>query len=291
MRKFTLSMFVVLALSLTTVAQQINVTGGAGRVNNSTVIEGLPFTATVTGLNGTPQRWSVGIGTVNGQLIFNTSATTISNAIVDREISGNTAVISVGATNGKGVSRFLTVVPDCTSQLRFLRGFNCSLIGVAILPAPTGATGYSWSVSPSTPFTNNGGSITLTNPNPFTTYTVNVTITGGNCDGQTISGSVNCQSNEAAPDIEDDSNIKEIQSLRIFPNPATGGELNLQLSEDAASMDFRVFTSDGQPVEGLSIEKLDKQATVDIGSLKPGIYYIKSINAEGKEATQRFRVE
>lgn len=291
MRKFSLSLIAVLSLALTTIAQQINITGGPGRVNNSTVIEGLPFNATVTGLNGTPQRWSVGIGEINNQLIFNTSSTSITNAVVDRPISGNTAVISVGATNGRGVARYLTVIPDCTSQLRFLRGFNCSLIGVAILPTPTGVTGYSWSVSPSTPFTDNGGSITLTNPNPFTTYTVNVTITGGNCDGQTISGSVNCQSSEAAPNIEDDSKIEEIQSLRVFPNPATGDALNLQLKEDAASMDFRIFSGDGQPVEGLSIEKLGREATVDIGILKPGIYYIKSINADGKETTQRFRVE
>lgn len=287
-------MLVALAFTLTTTAQIINVTGGPGRVNNNTVIEGLPFTASVSGLNGTPQRWTVGIGTVgsNNDLILNTSSTTISNAIVNRPIDGNTAVISVGATNGRGVSRFLTVVPQtCESELRFLRAFDCSIIGVGIIPAANGATGYSWTVSPSTPFTNNGASITLTNPNQFTTYTVNVNITGGICDGETISGQVNCALFEAPPIEDENIENSQFESLRLFPNPVAGDEINLDFGQSAENYRLSIFNESGQPVEGISIEKQGNAAKLGISNLQPGTYYLRAINANGEAETQRFKVE
>ena len=147
-------------------AQRIVVTGGPGRVNDFTVLRGVPFTARVTGLNGTPQRWAVGIGTVSGQNIFNTSSTTIQNAVVNRNISGNTALISVGATNGNGVSRYLTVrEPSCSSQLA-ATGSDC-FISVTLNPEPVGATNYSWTVFPFVPFQGNGGrQIIITNARP-----------------------------------------------------------------------------------------------------------------------------
>lgn len=301
MRKFSLFTGVVLALALTTSAQIINVTGGPGRVNNSTVIEGLPFTATVSGLNGTPQRWSVGIGTVSGQLIFNTSSTTITNAIVDRPISGNTAVISVGATNGRGVSRYLTVqpAPTCDSDLFFLTATDCSLIAAVVSPEPAGVTNYSWSVSPSLSFTvnNNGRSITLNNPSPGVNYNVNVTITGGSCNGVTLSEGVQCNGgigflDQSTPDLGDENALNQgEESLSIFPNPVTGGELTLEFGEDAAAYELFIFSNTGQPVEGLSIEKAGNAAKVGVSNLEPGIYYIRTINATGKQETQRFKVE
>ncbi|MDW3195046.1 MAG: T9SS type A sorting domain-containing protein [Cytophagales bacterium] len=292
MRKFSLSMLVVLALSLTTTAQIINVTGGPGRVNNSTVIEGLPFTATVTGLNGTPQRWTVGIGDINNQLIFNTSSTTITNAIVDRSISGNTAVISVGATNGRGVARFLTVQqpPSCNSDLLFLQATDCSLIAAILNPVPSGATGYSWSVSPSVPFTVNGTgtSITLNNTNSFTTYTVSVTITGGVCNGATVTNQVQCTGGGFLDRSVSPSGIGEI---KVFPNPVSGNELNLEFGQSSEKYRVFIFSETGQPVEGISVEKQGNGAKLGVGNLSPGTYYLRTIDADGNSETQRFKVE
>lgn len=295
MRKFSLSMLVVLAFSLSTTAQIINVTGGPGRVNNSTVIEGLPFTATVTGLNGTPQRWTVGIGTVgsNNDLIVNTSSTTITNAIVNRPIDGNTAVISVGATNGRGVARFLTVQqqqPPCSSDLVFLQGSDCSLIAAILSPQPAGATGYSWSVSPSVPFTvnGNGTSITLNNTNSFTTYTVSVTITGGSCNGATITNQVQCTGGGFLDRSVSPSGIGDI---KVFPNPVSGNELNLEFGQSSEKYRVFIFSETGQPVEGISIEKQGNGAKLGVDNLTPGTYYLRTIDADGNTETQRFKVE
>ena len=291
MRKLSLVVIAVVALCFSTIAQQINVTGGPGRVNNSTVIKGLPFTATVTGLNGTPQRWTVGIGDINNQLIFNTSSTTVSNAVVDRTISGNTAVISVGATNGRGVARFLTVQdpPSCNSDILFLQGGNCTQIAAILSPVPSGATGYSWSVSPSVPFNINGGgtSITLQNTNSFTTYTVSVTVTGGSCNGATITDQIQCNGGF----LDRESPSIGTEDLKVFPNPVTGGELNIETGRPAESYELFIFSENGMPVEGLDIDKQGNGAKIGVGVLEPGTYYLRTINADGTQKTTRFRVE
>lgn len=293
MRKFSLSLFVVLALSVTTIAQQINVTGGPGRVNNNTVIEGLPFNATVTGLNGTPQRWTVGIGDINNQLIFNTSSTSITNAVVDRTISGNTAVISVGATNGRGVARFLTVQPPpvCSSDILFLQAVDCSLIAAIVSPEPAGVTNYSWSVSPSVPFTiNNGGrSITLNNTFSGVTYNVSVTITGGTCNGSTLTNSVTCQGNGGF--LDRSAPEQGLGDLQVYPNPTSGDELNVDFGQSADNYQLSIFTETGMPVEGLSIDKQGNAAKVGVGNLAPGTYYLRTIDANGEAQTKRFLVE
>jgi hypothetical protein len=293
MRKFSLTMFVVLAFAFTTTAQIINVTGGPGRVNNSTVIEGLPFTATVSGLNGTPQRWTVGIGDINNQLIFNTSSTTISNAIVDRTISGNTAVISVGATNGRGVARFLTVVPppSCSSELLFLTATDCSVVAAIVNPIPSGVTSYSWSVSPSVPFTINSGgrSISLNNVTPGVNYTVSVTITGGVCNGSTLTETVQCSGGGGF--LDQSAPVQNSESLRVFPNPATGNELNVEFGKSSDNYRMSIFSETGQPIEGIIIEKKGNAAKVGVSNLTPGTYYLRTIDENGEAATQRFRIE
>lgn len=294
MRRLSLLFLAIVVAILTVNAQVINVIGGPGRVNNNTVIEGLPFTAQVVGLNGTPQRWAVGIGTVSGQTIFNTSSTVITNAVVNRTISGSTALISVGATNGRGVSRFLNVQnppPECDSEVRFLLANDCNGGAAFLNPVPVGATGYSWSVSPRISFTNNGSSIRFGRLDPFDVYTVTVTVRGGVCNGETITNTFITRGcgDDILPFSSDLTETPNGSNLKVSPNPSNGSDVTLTFNGASDSFEYGIFSSEGLPVEGLTIQqKSVNEVSVDVRSLKPGIYFVKSVNEDGVEETQRF---
>ncbi|UII24703.1 T9SS type A sorting domain-containing protein [Fulvivirga maritima] len=291
MKRQLLLTAVLFVLMMTGYAQVITVTGGPGRVNNNTVISGLPFTATVTGLNGTPQRWSVGIGTVNGQLIYNTSSTSISNAIVDRTLTGNIALISVGATNGNGVARYLNVESsECESSLGVLQAINCQFADAILFPVPNGATSYNWSVSPSRIFTNNGSSIRISRPRPNTTYTVTVTITGGVCDGETITTTFNTGDCDGIFEPLSEDELTE-EDLTIYPNPVNTDELYVQFGKPALNSEISILSEDGLKIDGPSIENNGGGAIINLKGLTPGTYYLKIIDATGKENVKRFIVE
>ncbi|UII23783.1 T9SS type A sorting domain-containing protein [Fulvivirga ligni] len=289
MKKSILLSVLLLFAVISSYGQIINVTGGPGRVNNNTVIKGQPFTATVTGLNGTPQKWSVGIGTINGQLIYSTSSTTVSNAIVDRTLTGNTALISVGATNGRGVARYLTVQDPptpCLSQVRFLSAEDCSIVAAILTPVPDGATGYSWTVTPSIPFTNYGNYIQLRNLNPFSTYNVSITVTGGTCNGATFRGTYrtgDCNGFEEPFGQEDE--------MTLFPNPVDNKQLNVLLNPNSGKYQIEVMDESGNILKGIPMSSEDNIATFDLQSLKSGTYYLKYISGSGKEEVKRFVLE
>ena len=104
--------------------------------------------------------------------------------------SGSTEMNPIDALHLEEAS--LDMESSCTSDLRVLKGFNCQNINVKVNPTPTGATDYSWTVSPSVSFTDYGDNITLTNINVCVNYTVRVTITGGACDGETLVATAHC---------------------------------------------------------------------------------------------------
>ena len=292
MKKYTILLSLIMLISFGINAQNIIVTGGPGRVNNTTVIKGLPFTAQVSGLNGTPQRWAVGIGTVNGQVIFNTSSTTVQDAVVDRTISGNTALISVSATNGNGVARYLTVqdgIPSCNPNVAFLTSNDCSSLAAIVNPVPIGATSYSWTVTPNTPFTvnGNGRSITLRNLRSNTTYSFTAKIIGGVCNEQTASGSYTTGNCNGLPIIEEQS-----MGMKLSPNPTkSNNKVGIEIDGVNSNYDISLFSMEGLEVEDIQIQKDAQGINLDTSNLKPGVYYIRATGKDGKQTTQRLLVK
>ena len=86
---------------------------------------------------------------------------------------------------------FEAAVSSCTSVLNAGNN-NCSNDWAFIIPQPSGATSYSWSVSPGAFYSDQGSWLHFTNLDPAVTYTVSVTITGGVCDGTTLSATFQC---------------------------------------------------------------------------------------------------
>lgn len=263
-------------------AQRITVTGGPGRVNSNTVIKGQPFSASVTGLNGTPNEWSVGIGTVNGQNIFNTSSTSISNAVVSREISGNRAVISVGATNGNGVVRYLNVVEPCNARL-FAFVEPCLGIIDANVSGATGATGFSWSISPSAPIFGSGSFVTFIG-NPGTFYTISVNISGGTCNGETLTTS------RLVRDCGDIFPF-EAPTSTVSPNPSTNGEFDITTNKSLGSYKLSLYNVFGESVQNFSVSEGVKGKKLDASSLEEGIYLLKFTFEDGTAETKRIVIE
>ncbi len=287
MKKYSLFFLIAMAMVVVSNAQVITVTGGSGRVNNSTVFKGRPFTAQVTGLNGTPKQWAVGIGTANGQLVLNTSSTVISNAVVDRNLTGNTALISVGATNGRGVCRFLTAIEPpvpCTSRLN-VNIEDCFFVDAVITPIPANYTSISWTISPTAKIIGGPTSKAVLNFNYYTTYQLTATVTGGVCDGETFTGSFNVRTCNGIPLGRGTS------SVSMSPNPVNGDQLKVRFDGDAASFQFSILSSAGQVVdEKVGIQKQGGEAVLDVSKLLPGTYYIQLDGEAGDGKAMRFVV-
>ncbi|GAA5023846.1 hypothetical protein GCM10011506_06980 [Marivirga lumbricoides] len=278
-------------VSSSIIAQRITVTGGPGRVNDNTVIKGLPFTASVTGLNGTPSQWSVGIGTVNGVNIFNTSSTNISNAIVSREIQGSTSIISVGATNGNGVVRYLNVQDppvSCTASLvAFAENLGrFAIIDAQVLNAGTGAT-FSWSISPNATILGSGSFVTFRVPTPssgFRTYTISVTISGGPCDGQTFSTNVTVRGGIIPLQVNSE--------VSVFPNPSNTGSLSIvNKNTDLEIKQITLINEKGELVNNYNTQSTNDGLTIDTNRLVPGTYLIKLQYSDDSSETRRVLLE
>lgn len=271
MCKISKLFFLFILASFTLKAQLITITGGPGKIDESTVILGEPFSAAVTELDGTPSQWAVGIGTINGQTIFSTTSSTVSNAIVSRAIDQDVAIISVGASNGKGVVKYLTVVDQsCNLELQSLVGGDRA--GVFVSGNNVDLYTYSWSISPSVPFTNNGSSIFFTgNPNGRYRVTVNISGSGG-CDGTTLTEGV----------ILEDVIFYSI----VSPNPSSTGSFSIENSEE---FELTVLNDRGEKVSGYSLANTEKGS--QISNLASGSYILKISYANGTSETKKIVVK
>jgi len=263
--------------------QIITVTGGAGKVPGFTdrVYEGLPFTVSVSGLNGTPQRWAAGIGTVQGQSVYFTSSTSVSNVIIDRAINGNTtALISVGATNGRGVTRFLTVV-DPPSSCNASVQFDGECFGGTVFASVTGATGatnYTWTVFGGTGSGTGGAFRKITNVNDF--VSVQVTVNGGVCDGEVlqVADAFNCNGGliprSSSGDVITPEELNGIgERLSVYPNPSDKGFVNVRVPSGDEMFRIEVVTPSGQLMKSVVEDSGDFQ--LDVTGLPAGVYYLR----------------
>lgn len=289
MKRCLLLLFCMVMVSSSIIAQRITVTGGPGRVNDNTVIKGQPFTASVTGLNGTPSQWSVGIGTVNGVNIFNTSSTIITNAVVGREIQGNTSIISVGATNGNGVVRYLNVQEACSASLSLSRENlgSSAIIDASVANAGAGAT-FSWSISPNAQFFGTGAFVTFLAPAPTfgsTSYTISVTISGGPCDGQTFSRSVLVRASSGP--------IRLLEAeAAVFPNPSNTGSVSvLNKKENLEITRTTLINERGEVVNNYKAQSTKEGVTLDTNQLVPGTYLIRIEYSDGSTEMKRVLLE
>lgn len=298
MKKILLMAACVL-MTLSVSAQKINVTGGSGKVPgySDRVYAGLPFTVSVTGLNGTPQKWTAGIGSVSGQVIFHSSSTSVSNVIIDRTIDGNTAaIVSVYASNGNGVSRLLTVVPRCEASLTIFPDCVKNRI-FASVTGVSDATSYTWSINSGS----GGGTSTSSSRSFFVNgtgfYTVSVTINGGVCDGETISTSeyVFCDGEiqPYRPSGDDEPQLQEglepVEGIELFPNPTDKGEVQILLPAHEGAIAIELVTPEGKVMKQLSSESTN--LTVDVRDLPSGVYYLRARGSNEYYETRRLVVE
>lgn len=281
-------------------AQKITVIGGPGKVPGFTnrVYKGLPFTAQVSGLNGTVQRWSAGIGTVQGQNIFFTSNVSQGNIIIDRAIDGaTTGLLSVGATNGNGVSAYLVLQDPpatCNAQL-LISPDDCFrgrlFVGVG---GATDATSFNWSISQGS-----GGGTTTS---PFRSFinvtsgfnTITVTISGGICDGETLtySGFFSCEDDDILrhrAENADPTSFSMDAPIRLYPNPTDNGQLKVSMPVAADSYQVRIVSPAG--VTYKEVKVADQNFQLDVSDLPQGVYYLQARGSNGFYKTQRLIVE
>ena len=291
-------LFAVCAMmTLSVSAQKITVTGVAGKVPgySDRVYAGQPFTVSVTGLNGTPQKWTAGIGSVNGQVIYHSSATSVSNVIIDRTIDGNTAaIVSVYASNGNGVSRLLTVVPSCEAVLTFNQDCLRGRVFASVSGA-TDATSYTWSISSGS----GGGTYTSAFRSFFISgtgyYTVTVTINGGVCDGETFSKSQYVYCDDLIPlrpsgdQPQDDQQLEPVDGITIFPNPTDKDDVQILLPATQGAINIDLVTPEGKVMKSFVAESTS--VTVDVRDLPTGVYYLRAKGSNEYFETRRLVVE
>jgi len=82
------------------------------------------------------------------------------------------------------------------------------------------------------------------------------------------------------PFIGDDA-VEEMEntSFQISPNPVSNGNFTLSL-EKVTPTDMTIYNINGQSLKSISIE--NKVSTVDVSTLRSGIYFVEVRNKEGK---------
>ena len=295
MKKYLL-LAAMCCMAITASAQQITVTGGAGKVPGYTdrVYIGQPFTVSVSGLNGTPQKWSAGIGTVNGQNVFFTSSTSVSNVIIDRAINGgNIGLVSVGATNGRGVAAYLTLV-DPNPVLNV--GFCVEGTLTTSVTGANDASAFTWNIS-SSPFNyTQGSSRTWNNLISGSTYTFSVTIIGGTYDGLVLSKTVRVlclqEARAEGTPSNDGGNLRtglNQPALELYPNPADDGFVQVRIPTNGRGFSLELVTPAGQVVK--QINTAGNTYDLDVTELPTGVYYLRATGTDGYFQTQRLVVE
>ena len=277
-------------------AQKITVTGGPGRVNNNTVIIGQPFTVSVTGLNGTVKQWSAGIGSVQGVALYQTNQTSVSNVIIDRAINGGSiGLVSVGATNGNGVSAYLNLQAACTAQLFLVCTQNSfgQKTGIATVSNATGATSYTWRVNSGAPFTTTNNQIQF--PAQTGTNFVTVTVNGGGCNGLGFNASSSFTQCLQKPGFEEraeeDPSLggAEFKAIDVFPNPIRDGEVNLNIPSEANAFVVEIVTLDGRVVKTTNLMK--SETSLDVKGLPAGVYFMQVTGNDGFYQSRRLVIE
>ncbi|HAA14483.1 MAG TPA: hypothetical protein DCE41_23490 [Cytophagales bacterium] len=299
-RVLLLALGLVVSVGLS--AQTITITGGPGKVPGTTnqVYRGLPFDASVSGLNGTVQRWSAGIGTVNNQNVFFTSSTTVHNVVIDRGIdNGTTGLVAVGATNGRGVARYVTIVePPSNPTLNV--GFCVDGFITATVNNASGASSYTWLSPQSVTTSSSSRTFFVTSGS---TVTFRVRINGGPNNGQILETTqrILClltdpgfgdgpipRGGVAAPEL----NAPELQvstPIELYPNPTKDGLVNLRMVSADQAYEIEVISPSGQTMK--TINGASSEYELDVADLPSGIYYLRVKGNAGYIQTQRLVVE
>ncbi|MBL3655516.1 T9SS type A sorting domain-containing protein [Fulvivirga sp. 2943] len=68
-------------------------------------------------------------------------------------------------------------------------------------------------------------------------------------------------------------------------------ELYVQFGKPALNSEISILSEDGLKIEGPSIENSGGGAIINLKGLTPGTYFLKIIDATGKENVKRFIVE
>jgi Secretion system C-terminal sorting domain len=139
-----------------------------------------------------------------------------------------------------------------------------------------GATGYTWSISPSIAFTGQGtASATFTfSPAATTTYTVNCVVTNPNCSVTgVIKYPVTVTPSQGGRHSTDDPMITSNEELVVFPNP-TNGLINLRASDLTTGRSVEVFNPRGELVRSVQATA-DGNTTIDLSSEPSGVYLLK----------------
>ena len=68
--------------------------------------------------------------------------------------------------------------------------------------------------------------------------------------------------------------------VRLYPNPVTGGVMNLIVPGTEGVADVEIFNNSGMKVFGGRYESLSGNIAVNVGDILPGIYYVKVTTAD-----------
>ncbi|MEL6533927.1 MAG: T9SS type A sorting domain-containing protein [Bacteroidota bacterium] len=278
-------------------AQIITITGGPGKVpgTSNQVYRGLPFDASVSGINGTVQRWSAGIGTVNNQNVFFTSSTTVHNVVIDRGIdNGTTGLIAVGATNGRGVARYVTIVePPSNPTLNV--GFCVDGFITATVNDASGASSYTW-LSPQNVTTSSPSRTFFVTSGSFVTFRVR--INGGPNNGQILEKTqrilclITNPGDGPIPRGAEELVAPELQvnePIELYPNPTNNGLVNLRMISADQAYQIEVISPAGQSMK--VINGASSEYELDVKDLPSGVYYLRVKGNSGYIQTQRLVVE
>ncbi|HAA16892.1 MAG TPA: hypothetical protein DCE41_36335 [Cytophagales bacterium] len=303
----TLSIVALVFYCLPASAQYLKVKDGDGKIADDRVFANQPFRVEAVGTSGwsggTPNRWAVGIGTVDNQLLDTQSGTTSGTYKVQRPFSSDLAVISTTGTNDQyGLARYIKVcdasfdaVADgvCINGQFTNTAINISLMGTGITAAT--ATIYrNGTYVTAEYFETSTRSISVTGGGQ---YEIQLTFYGGNCNNGTLTSFVTIPAlcllegpGGFGRGVEaEESFTWDANKVSLYPNPAAGnGTITVEMAEDLQGTSMQVLDQQGRVIKTVPVT--GRKSSLQIDDLKRGVYFIR-FDSEKYAGTRRLIIE